>query len=59
MQLAKNTLEEVERQLKTLSTRDTAGPAWLLATPYRMESRMYDPADDDQLKLRPSRLGYP
>ena len=28
MQLAKNTLEEVERQLKTLSTRDTAGPAW-------------------------------
>ena len=28
MKLAKNTLEEVERQLKTLSTRDTAGPAW-------------------------------
>ena len=28
MNLAKNTLEEVERQLKTLSTSDTAGPAW-------------------------------
>ena len=26
--LAKNTLEEVEKQLKTLSTRDTAEPAW-------------------------------
>ena len=28
MNLAKNTLEEVEKQLKTLSTRDTAEPAW-------------------------------
>ena len=28
MNLAKNTLEELEKQLKTLSTRDTAEPAW-------------------------------
>ena len=28
MNLAKNTLEEVEKQLQTLSTRDTAEPAW-------------------------------
>ena len=28
MNLAKNTLEEVEKQLKTLSTSDTAEPAW-------------------------------
>jgi len=28
MVLARQTLEEVEKQLKNLSTRDTAGPAW-------------------------------
>ena len=28
MELARQTVKEVEKQLKTLSTRDTAGPAW-------------------------------